>query len=146
MKKTLTLITLIVVILLGGASLEAKTTKKKSKARTSQTSSSNWHGSIPTGAYAFKLIKNHNMRSALESKGYRKGQGETDFALIKDGVCIYEDWLASGGISYWFVVYDPASATRLYNELKKAIGKNTKYSLYKKGNKIQIDEYIQIYW
>ena len=41
MKKVITICLLVVTLLVGGMTMDAKTTKKKGKARTAQTSSSN---------------------------------------------------------------------------------------------------------
>ncbi|MCH5223258.1 MAG: hypothetical protein J1E82_04390 [Muribaculaceae bacterium] len=50
MKKIFTICLLIITLLTGGMTMDAKTAKKKAKARSSQTSSQ-WNGDIPSASF-----------------------------------------------------------------------------------------------
>lgn len=50
MKKILTICLLAVAVLAGSMSMDAKTTKKKSKAKTTRSVSTQWNGDIPSAS------------------------------------------------------------------------------------------------
>lgn len=139
MKKIITICFLVVTLLAGGMTMDAKTTKKKSsKARTSQTSSSNWNGSMPSGAYLFQLITSGNWQSTLRSKGFRDCNSEYGNGLTKDGVFMIDHWGGSRGAEWIITVYDTSKLDWLYNGLRQAASKNSYYDVSKSGNVITV--------
>ena len=144
MKILATILMLVVAIIFGGMTADAKTTKKKTKGRTTQTTSSNWNGGMPSGAYLFKLIDNGGLDSALRSKGYRNCNSEWGNGLIKDGVCMIDYWWGTGGAEWIITVYDTSKLNWLYNGLKQAVAKNKHYDVTKSGNVISVsfDPYV----
>lgn len=97
MKRTLTLIMLIAAILLGGATVDAKTsTQKKSKKRTTKTVGSNVAivGKFTAYDYIYTLLVNGKIKSP---KGRIIGKYEK-----KDNGSYYEIELSEGD---WYVIY-----------------------------------------
>lgn len=138
MKKIVTILMLVAVLFATGASVDAKTTKKKAKARTSQTSSGSkyWNGDMPTAKLVldFSGIGGEDTYGFAQ-KGYRIIDGEVDPAWFKDGVCKIENWGGSGGGETTISVYNSSKLNQLYNDIKKAA---KGYEVTKKGNTITI--------
>ena len=143
MKRVITICLLVVSIFVGGMTVDAKTTKKKGKAKTSQSSSASkyWNGDMPTA----KLVLTYrggwgNDNYGFANKGYRLTDGEVGEAWIKDGVCKIEQWGGSGGGETTVIVYDSAKRNKLYNDIKRAIANaRSGEELRMKGNTIIID-------
>ena len=72
MKKSITLLLLVAVLFIGGTTVDAKTTKKKAKARTTQTSKN-------TGGLVKKIIGHtyENKEYEIQWTFYNNGIGET---------------------------------------------------------------------
>ena len=138
MKRLVTILMLMAAIIFGCMEADAKTTKNKAKAKTSQTTSSNWNGSMPSGAYLFRLIRNGELASALRSKGYRDCNSEWGHGLIKDGVCMIDYWWGTGGAEWIITVYDNSKLNWLYNGLKQAVAKDKYYDVTKSGSVITV--------
>ena len=134
MKKLATILILAVVILIGGATADSKTTKKKSKARTTQSySNAMWNGDLPT---AKNILNGHaGLTSEFAKKGYREFVGEFE-GVIKDGVCSVEYAGGSGGWTYIITVFDTSKLNWLYNDIKKYTAKDKKWYVSKDGNVI----------
>ena len=132
MKKLATILMLAVVLLIGGATVDAKTTKKKATARSTQSTSNDmWNGDIPTG-------KNLCSNGGWSERGYyKKGYRDMDsLGVIKKGVCSVEAW-AGGGSGLVITVYNSAKLNWLYQDLQKANAIYHQYSqIWKNGNEI----------
>lgn len=142
MKKVITICLLVVTLLAGGMSMDAKTTKKTSKAKTTRTSSSSkyWDGDMPTATLALAFVGPANKNSdsyGFAQKGYRVTEGEVCDAWIKDGVCKIENWGGSGGGETTVTVYDTSKLNQLYNAIKTAAQKRG-LEVNKNGNSIFI--------
>ena len=138
MKRIFTILMLVAAVLVGGTTVDAKTTKKKAKAKTTQTSSSAlWNGDMPT---AKNLLENmESLSPEFAKKGYRVlEEGHMSWSIIKNGICSIE-WMQ--GMSYGdliITVFDTSKLNWLYEDLKKAIRKNKGYSVSKEGNVIDV--------
>ena len=139
MKKIVTILMLLTALLIGGMTADAKTSKKKAKAKTSQSSSTSkyWNGDMPT---AKNLLENmESLSPEFAKKGYRVLDDRPMFwSIIKDGICSIE-WMQ--GMSYGdliITVFDTSKLNWLYEDLKKAIKKNKGYSVSKEGNVIDV--------
>ena len=132
MKKLATILMLVAVLFIGGSTVDAKTTKKKAKARTTQTSSSAlWNGDIPSALFIYSLNYDTSERDLKEFRkhGYKEDDccAGTTCSWEKSNVCtvytdaIYaEDWKDDGVITtIW--IKDSSSRNKLYNDLKKLI-------------------------
>ena len=125
MKKVITTCLLVVTLLVGGLTLEAKTTKKKGKSKTTQTSSApsaQWNGDIPSA----KIIEQFFMGSLSEAqKSKYKNQfinhgyhfEDYDDIAIKEGVCEIEVSY-SQSIEIFIEVYDSELRNWLYNNIR----------------------------
>ena len=124
MKKIATIIMLVAALLCGTDAVDAKTTKRASKAQTSQTSSNDmWNGDIPTGKNICTLTD--KSERSYYKKGYR--EGEWPIWLKKNGVCSIEIWGGRGGRGLTIKVYNASKLNWLYQDLKKA---NAKYKTF----------------
>lgn len=91
MKNVIAICLLLASIFVGGMTMDAKTTKKKKKARTTQTSSNAlWNGDMPTAS----LIVNNMGKwdEEFPKMGYIMTDGEAGHAWYKNGVCKVEHW------------------------------------------------------
>ena len=147
MKKIATILMLVVAVLVGGTTLDAKTTKKKGKSKTTQTSSApsaQWNGDIPSA----KIIEQFFMGSLSEAqKSKYKNQfinhgyhfEDYDDIAIKEGVCEIEVSY-SQSIEIYIKVYDPELRNWLYNNIRsfKKSQKSTGryYGVYLDGDTI----------
>ena len=119
MKKLATILMLIAAIIAGGATIEAKTTKK-GKAKTSHSASSSmWHGNIPTAARLYKFFEGDTYDSQFSHRDYYSEDGMT----YNNGVCEIEYWGSRVGAEVSVTVYDAASRNWLYNDIKNYIKK-----------------------
>ena len=141
MKKLATILMLVAVLFVGGATIDAKTTKKKAKARTTQTSSDGmWNGDIPTGKNLCTEDWSNWSGHGYYKKGYKKWTVAEEPGVKKDGVCSITPWREGvwGGLNV--TVYDTNKLNWLYNDLLKA---NSKYKTYsgitKNGNCIKLE-------
>ena len=82
MRRFVLLSVIVVSCLLGGMTLEAKTAKKKSKARTTQTSSSQWNGDIPSAAILYSMFTND---SKYDKQFKNHGYSIMDFINLTTG-------------------------------------------------------------
>lgn len=142
MRKFITLCLLVVTLLVGVITVDAKTTKKKAKAKTTQTTSGSkyWNGDMPTAILALNFIgpaSEFGDSYGFSKKGYRITEGEVSDAWIKDGVCKIENWGGSGGGQTTITVYDSAKLNQLYNNIKMAAQKRG-LEVNKRGNSIFI--------
>lgn len=143
MKKVITICLLAVSLLVGGITTEAKTAKKKAKAKTSQTSSSQWNGDIPSGTILYNTFFNgkaSSYKSQFINHGYTVNEEYGSIESVsKDGVCeIISDFAAQQS---WItiVVYDSGQRKWLYNnltQLVKSKGKRSGYSVDMDGDEI----------
>lgn len=103
MKKLLTILMLVVATLVGGMTVEAKTTKRASKAKTTQTKQSvNVMGKVKVDHTTYNIMKNGTIinpadRSSKEYPGWWKES---------DGAYILCDNYASHGASFLGVIYN----------------------------------------
>lgn len=97
MKKIATILILASVLLIGGVTLDAKTTKKsKAKTRTSQSSSSQWNNGVPLPSYLCShwLYSDDDITlpeilvSDLKKHGYKGNSDDwVNLKMTKSGVC-----------------------------------------------------------
>ena len=130
MKKLLTILMLVAVLFVGGATVDAKTTKKKAKARTTQTSSSAlWNGDIPSALFIYSLNDGHPERNETEFKkhGYKDDCAGRTCLFEKSNICkVFSDadgaevW-QDNGVCTTIWIKDSSSRNKLYNDLKKLI-------------------------
>lgn len=146
MKKAITICLLVITLLAGGMTMDAKTTKKKgkAKARTTQTTSSKWNGDIPSASFladTFFFGYDHpNNGSTFKSHGYtiREEYGSVE-AARKEGVCEMEVENYAKTIQLEIKVYDSADGDWLYNNICnyiKSKGKRSGLIVSKEGNEI----------
>lgn len=130
---------LVVVILVGGMTMDAKTTKKKSSKSSSSATLNG--GDIPSAVVIVKLYDSNN-GTQLKKCGYKEidnsGDDFEDISWIKSGVCKinYTHGSEAGDDALTIEVYDSSKRTNLYNELKKYLSKKKGYSVYQSGNQI----------
>lgn len=117
MKKLATILMLVAAILVGGISMEAKTTKKNS---SKSSSSASWNGDIPSAAI---ILKADNYKSQFKNKGY-----DTSYWPNKPGVFEMEWCGSSGGPQVNITVYDSTKLKWLYNNIKSYIRNNKSVS------------------
>ena len=110
MKKVITICLLVVTLLVGGMTMDAKTTKKKS---SKTSSSASWNGDIPSAAIILSADK---YKSQFKNKGY-----DTSFSPSKPGVFEMEWCGTTGGPQINITVYDSAKLKWLYNNIKTYI-------------------------
>lgn len=144
MKRAITLILMAMVILIGGATVDAKTTKKKSKSRSSQPSAQ-WNGDIPSGTILFNTFFNgkaSSYKSQFINHGYTVNEEYGSIESVsKDGVCEMKMEDASQQRWLTIVVYDPTQRKWLYNnltQLVKSKGNRSGYSVYMEGDEIEL--------
>lgn len=142
MKKVITLCFLIAVLLAGGMTMEAKSTKKKSKGRSSQTSAQ-WNGDIPSGTILYNTFFNgkaSSYKSHFIDHGYTVNEEYGSIESIsKDGVCEMIIDVAAQQRELTIVVDDSSRRQWLYNSLSqlvKSLGKRSGYWVYMEGNEI----------
>ena len=75
MKKVITICLLVVTLLVGGMTMDAKTSKKKS---SKSSSSATWNGDIPSAAVIVKLFDS-NDGSQLVKHGYKFRDDSGDY-------------------------------------------------------------------
>ena len=133
MKKVITICLLIVTLLAGGMTMEAKTTKKKGKTRTTQTSSAQWNGDIPSA----KIIEQFFMGGLSEAQkskyrnqfinhGYHLE--DYDDIAIKEGVCEIETQRSAQTIDIYIKIYDTSKRQWLYKDMQNLVKSHGKYS------------------
>ena len=131
MKRIFTILMLVVVVLVGGMTVDAKTTKKKGKARTTQTSSSAlWNGDIPSALFIYTLNCGYSERHFKEFRkhGYKlDNSGIYDSFWVKSNICTvyidasYTEDPEINGTDIVIWIKDSSSRNKLYNDLKKLI-------------------------
>ena len=146
MKKVITICLLVGTLFMGAMTIDAKTTKKKVKARTSQnTSSAQWNGDIPSARIieqffmgGLSTAQQSQIKSQFINHGYRFE--DYDDIAIKEDVCEIETEHAAQSIEIYIKVYDSEQRNWLYNNLlsfKKSQKSNSRfYGVYMDGNKI----------
>ena len=122
MKKVITICLLVVTLLVGGMTVEAKTTKKKGRTRTTQTYSSQWNGDIPPASFlanTFFFGSDHpNNKNILKDHGYTPVTREfRDDCYVKEGVCEIEVAYSAQSMEIFIVVYDSEQRNWLYNNI-----------------------------
>lgn len=85
MKKIFTICLLIIALLAGGMTMDAKTTKKKS---SKSSSSASWNGDIPSAAI---ILSADEYKSQFKNKGY-----DTSYWPYKPDVFDME-WVGTSG-------------------------------------------------
>ena len=144
MKKIITICLLVVTLLLGGMTMEAKTTKKKAKAKTASTSSAKWNGDIPPASFIANTFffgsRFPNNENILKNHGYTmvKEYGGIVNAS-KEGVCEigFQSWAHSMEVS--ITVYNTTQREWLYNSIRsflKSEGRHSGYEAVLDGNSI----------
>ena len=144
MKKVIAICLLVATLLAGSISLDAKTTKKKGKTRTTQTASAQWNGDIPSA----KIIEQFFMGGLSEAqKSKYKDQfinhgyhfEDYDEIAIKEDVCEIETQRSAQTIDLFIKIYDSAQRQWLYKDLQnfvKSQGKRTGFFVFMEGNHI----------
>ena len=137
MKKIIPICLLVISLFVGGITIDAKTTKKKKKVRTTQTSSSAlWNGDMPTGN---NILKNGSWLSPVfAQKGFREVKGGDFPAIKKDGVCCIEYCGGMGAEQWTITVFDTSKLNWLYQDLKKATSHDKLYSVKINSNIIEV--------
>lgn len=121
MKKAITICLLVVTLLAGGMTMDAKTTKKKS---SKSSASASWNGDVPSAALIFNL----GPESEFTSHGYYWDDG----GYKKPGVCEFHRMGTSGGWVIDIEIPDSSKRTWLYNNIKSFI-KNSKSKYIRKS-------------
>ena len=103
MKKIATILMLVTAILLGGASVDAKTTKKKTKAKTSQSAnkieSKEFSPSMLMGKGKYGIIVfKRGIGNALVNAGFKK----EGLKFSKDGIVVKLDRSQPGAVEISF--------------------------------------------
>lgn len=145
MKHIAAIVMLIAAIMVGATSVDAKTTKRSTKATSSQSSSSSqWRGDIPTASLLFNILT-ENADRQFRSHGYSITVANVDWIDVtweKPGVCKinYFHGVEAGDEGMTIDVYDSAQCTRLYEDLKQyKVKKNMKYwDLSRRDNTIYL--------
>lgn len=141
MKRITAIIMLMAVILIGGMTIDAKTTKKNS---SKSSSSATWNGDIPSPSIIVKLFDTNN-GSQLEKHGYRFTDNSSDdmidLSWTKSGVCKfnYTHGSEAGDDALEIDVYDSAKRNKLYKDLKKYLSNKKGYSVFQSGNQIYLN-------
>ena len=145
MRKIATILMLVAAILVGGMTMDAKTTKKKPKAKTAQTTSAEqWNGDIPPASFLadtfFFGYKFPDNNSIFKKHGYTLIEkfGSVE-AASKEGVCEMEVENSAKTIELNIIVYDSSERDWLYNNISsyiKSKGKNSCLFVSKDGNEI----------
>lgn len=143
MKKITTICLLVVCLLAGWMTADAKTAKKNVKSRTTQTSTEQWNGDVPSGNVLFNTFFN-GKASSFKSQFIDHGYTVNDKygwieSASKNGVC--EMIMEDAGQQRWLtiVVYDSTQRKWLYNSIKQLVnskGKRSGYSVDLEGNEI----------
>ena len=113
--------------------MEAKTTKKKGKTRTTQPSSAQWNGDIPSA----KIIEQFFMGGLSEAQkskyrnqfinhGYHLE--DYDDIAIKEGVCEIETQRSAQTIDIYIKIYDTSKRQWLYKDMQNLVKSHGKYS------------------
>ena len=122
MKKVITICLLVVTLLVGGMTMDAKTSKKKS---SKSSSSATWNGDIPSAAI---IVNPHKYDSQLINHGYR----DDYTGFIKSGVCEFHHMGTSGGWVIDIEIPDSSKRNWLYNNIKSYI-RNSKDKTIRKS-------------
>lgn len=103
MKKLLTILMLVAVVLVGGMTAEAKTTKRASKAKTTQTKRSpNVMGKVKVDDMTYNIMKN----GTIVNPANRWSKEWPGWWKESDGAYILCDNYASYGLSFLGVIYN----------------------------------------
>ena len=92
MKKVITSCLLVVTLSVGGMTLDAKTTKKKTKAKTTQSSKSGTdgasklnYGTFFSGKGGIEFRNRRDIESALEKAGFKLKSSSTNYKFTCNG-------------------------------------------------------------
>ena len=144
MKKVITIFLLVVTLVSSGTILDAKTTKKKAKAKTTQSSFLRWNGDIPSAAILYSMFTNDSKYDKqFKNHGYSI-KYQTFKEWNKPGVCEIRKSGGSGGSDIVIVINDYQKRNWLYNNIKKYISLyNLKHyeRVSMKGNEITFYSY-----
>ena len=95
MKKAITICLLVVTLLMGGMTMDAKTTKKKTKARTTQSSKSGTdgasklnYGTFFSGKGGIEFRNIWDIESALEKAGFKLKSSSTNYKFTCNGTTV----------------------------------------------------------
>ena len=145
MRKIATILMLVAVFLIGVTVVDAKTTKKKSKARTTRSVSAQWNEDIPSASIIEQFFmsglseaQKSKYRSQFIDHGYHFEDYES--IAIKEGVCEIEFAPAAQTMEIYIVVYDSELRNWLYNDIRSLIKSKKSnsrfYNTYVNGNTI----------
>lgn len=146
MKKIATILMLLAAFLVGGMTMDAKTTKKKStKTKTTLTSSAQWNGDIPSAsviAQFFMGSLSETQKSKYKKQFINHGYYFEDYdsIAINEDVCEIKVSYAAQSIEIYITVYDSSERDWLYNNIlsfKKSQKSNGRfYGVYLNGDTI----------
>ena len=128
MKNFATILMLVAVLFVGGTTIDAKTSKKKTKAKT--TASTTWNGDIPSAEIIYSLDPSvSKYDSQFRNHGYSISSLPADKTWEKPGVC--KIWIAcgSGGCGVDIEINDATQRNKLYNNLKQIFKRKGPYNI-----------------
>ena len=146
MKKVITILMLAMAVILGGATMDAKSTSKKSSSKSS--SSSSWNGDIPSASFIMKMGSwSSSTDSQFKKHGYQKTASEKnddyrEVTWTKPGVCkvnYFDSSVDAADTSWNIEVYDSSKCTKLYNDLKRVFKSQKYWNVEREGNKISVN-------
>lgn len=145
MKKIITIFMMTMAIILGGVTMDAKSSSKKSFSKSSPSAS--WNGDIPSASFIVDMGNwNSSIDSQFKKHGYQKTDSKNDefgreVTWTKPGVCKihYFDSNVDAADTGWSIeVYDSSKRTKLYNDLKQYFKSQKYWNVDKEGNKISV--------
>lgn len=143
MKKQATILMLVDAILVGGMTMEAKTTGKKGKTRSAQSSSAQWNGDIPSAKIIeqFFMTGSDAQTSKYRSQFINHGYHFKDYEdiAIKEGVYKIETQRYAQTIDVNIKISDSTQRQWLYNDMQalvKSKGKRSGLFVSMDGNEI----------
>ena len=134
MKNVITICLLVVVILVGGMTVEAKTTKRASKATTTQTKRSpNIMGKVKVDCMTYNIMKNGTIVNPTDWRS----KEEPGWWKQSDGAYILCDNYDSHGASFLGVIYNGTFyMIDMYPEIQWVFYEGKPYVSFNASNKI----------
>lgn len=151
MKKLATILMLVVTILVGGMTLDAKTTKKSNaKARTSQSSSSQWNNGVPSPKYLCShfLFSDDDITlpeilvADLKKHGYKGNSDDwANLKMTKPGVCTIEYKEQNNMEELSITIENKATRQWFFNIAHSLSSKYLGLESYMEGNSVAMFRY-----
>lgn len=153
MKKIATVLMLVAVLLIGGMTLDAKTTKKsKAKTRTSQSSSSQWNNGVPSPKYLCThwlysgddITLPEILVADLQKHGYKGNPDDWEnLKMTKPGVCTieYKEYRDNDMEELKITIENKATRQWFFNIANSLISKYPRFESYMEGKVVVMFRY-----